>query len=178
MSNPMGSLADTLRGHADRRPDAIVVESDGNAVTYRQMDERSNRVANALRNAGVAGGDRIAFLDRNGPAYFEVLFAASKVNAVMVGVNFRLAPAEVAKVLNDSEARVRSSGWSSPPSSKRSRPRSRPPRRLSCWGSMRVGRPTRRGATLITMSTPECRVVPRTSCSSSTPPAPLDARRG
>ena len=65
-------------------------------ISYAEMDERSSRVARALAAEGVAAQDRVAFLDKNGPEYFEVLFGGGKINAVNVAVNWRLAPAEMA----------------------------------------------------------------------------------
>ena len=51
-------------------------------------------------------GDRVAFLDKNGPAFFEVQLGAAKLGAVMVAVNWRLAPPEIAFTLNDARAPV------------------------------------------------------------------------
>ena len=54
----------------------------------------------------VAAQDRVAFLDKNSPEFFEVLFGAAKLNAVTVAVNWRLAPREAAYIVNDAEATV------------------------------------------------------------------------
>jgi len=54
----------------------------------------------------VRAGDRVAFLDKNGPAFFEVQLGAAKLGAVMVAVNWRLAPPEIAFTLNDARAPV------------------------------------------------------------------------
>jgi long-chain acyl-CoA synthetase len=59
-----------------------------------------------LLAAGLAPQSRVAFLDKNGPEYFEVLFGGGKANVVDVAVNWRLAPAEMAYVVNDAEARL------------------------------------------------------------------------
>ena len=53
-----------------------------------------------------APGDRIAFLDRNGMAYFDFLFGGALIGAVNVAVNWRLAPAEMAAIIDDSGATV------------------------------------------------------------------------
>ena len=60
----------------------------------------------ALLAAGVRPQDHVAFIDMNGPEYFEVLFGCAKVNAVNVAVNWRLAPGEMASTINDAEARA------------------------------------------------------------------------
>src|SRR5438445_542407 len=55
---------------------------------------------------GVGPQDRIAILDKNGTAFFDAIFGAAKINAVLVAINWRLAPQEMAYVINDAEARV------------------------------------------------------------------------
>src|SRR5712692_8813286 len=70
------------------------------------MDEASSQVAQGLLGEGIGPGDRVAFLDRNGPEYFEVLFGGGKINAVNVAVNWRLAPPEIEYTINDSDAKV------------------------------------------------------------------------
>jgi long-chain acyl-CoA synthetase len=68
--------------------------------------QRACRVAQACVRDGIAAGDRLAFLDRNGLAYFDVLFGGALVGAVNVAVNWRLAPAEMAAIIDDSAARI------------------------------------------------------------------------
>jgi long-chain acyl-CoA synthetase len=75
-------------------------------MSYKQLDDRSNRVAQALRAAGVGAGDRVAYLDKNSPEQVEMFFGAAKLNAVPCPVNFRLAPTEVAYIVANTEARV------------------------------------------------------------------------
>jgi long-chain acyl-CoA synthetase len=100
------TLADVVRVHAARRPDAPALEIAGRTVTFGELDERSSRVAQALRAAGVGPGDRVAFIDKNGLEYFDVTFALAKLNAVNVAVNWRLAPPEMAQIIADAEAAV------------------------------------------------------------------------
>ena len=59
-----------------------------------------------LLSDGIGKGDRVAFLDKNVPEFFELLLGAAKIGAVMVAVNWRLAPAEVAHIVNDAQARL------------------------------------------------------------------------
>jgi long-chain acyl-CoA synthetase len=103
---PINSIAGIIRTHARERPDAPAIHFEGTDLTFRYLDERSSRLANALAAAGIAEGDRVAFLDKNGPEYFETTFALSKLNAVNVAVNWRLAPTEIAQVINDSTAKL------------------------------------------------------------------------
>ena len=68
--------------------------------------ELACRVAHAALREGIDVGDRIAFLDRNGMAYFDFLFGGSLIGAVNVAVNWRLAPTEMAAIIDDSQAPV------------------------------------------------------------------------
>jgi long-chain acyl-CoA synthetase len=74
--------------------------------TWAEQHRRSNQVAQGLLAEGVAAGDRVAFLDKNSVAFFEVAFGSAKINAVPVPVNWRLAPAEMAQIINDAEAPI------------------------------------------------------------------------
>jgi len=78
----------------------------GTTVTWAQHHDRACRVAQALRAEGVGVDDRVAFLDRNGLEYFEVLFGGAMSGAVNVAVNWRLAPTEMGAVIDDARAKV------------------------------------------------------------------------
>ena len=95
-----------MRGWARSTPDGPALTQDGASHTWSQLYERSQQAAGALAADGVGAGDRVAFLDKNGFAYFELLFGGSLLHAVNVAVNWRLAPAEMAFVINDAEAKV------------------------------------------------------------------------
>lgn len=100
------TLADIARTHARERAHKTAFIYGDRRISFGDLNERSNRVANGLRAAGVGARDRVAFLDKNSPEFFEILFGASKLNAVTVPVNWRLAPDEAAYIVNDSEAKV------------------------------------------------------------------------
>jgi long-chain acyl-CoA synthetase len=78
----------------------------GTTRTWAEHHRRSSQVAHALLSDGVSPQDRVAFLDRNSVAYFEVLFGAAQINAVPVPVNWRLSPGEMADIINDAEPGV------------------------------------------------------------------------
>jgi acyl-CoA synthetase (AMP-forming)/AMP-acid ligase II len=97
-------LADLLRDHARERPDATALIYGDSRLTFAQLNERANRVAQGLRDAGVKEGSRVAHLDQNAPECVELLFAAAKVGAVLVPLNWRLAKPELEKILADAGA--------------------------------------------------------------------------
>jgi long-chain acyl-CoA synthetase len=60
-------VADIVRVHAKERADVDAVVTGEHHLTFGELDKRTNRVANAMRAAGVGFGDRVAFIDKNGP---------------------------------------------------------------------------------------------------------------
>ncbi|NDL55574.1 long-chain-fatty-acid--CoA ligase [Phytoactinopolyspora sp. XMNu-373] len=83
---------------------AIVYE--GQTWTYGQLDERVNRLANALIGLGVGARDRVGFLGPNHPAFVETMFATCAAGGVFVPLNVRLAAAELAEVVGEAEVAV------------------------------------------------------------------------
>ncbi len=80
---------------------------DGDSVfTFAQMDQRVNRLANALLGLGLLPGDKLAVLQENHFRYIELYFAAAKAGLPLVPLNYRLKLQELAYVVRDSEARV------------------------------------------------------------------------
>ncbi|MGH2651143.1 MAG: AMP-binding protein, partial [Actinomycetota bacterium] len=75
---------------------------DGREIRYRELDARSNRAAAVLSGLGVGKGDRVAVLARNSPEYAEVFIACAKLGAIVVPLNWRLAPPELEFQVGDS----------------------------------------------------------------------------
>ena len=100
------SLSNTLRRYIGERGDSTMMVYEDRDISWKQMHTRAAQVAQALLAEGVTANDRVAFLEKNGLEFFEVLFGASMINAVTVAVNWRLAPPEVEYTVNDAEARV------------------------------------------------------------------------
>jgi len=74
------------------------------AVTYAEFHERVMRLASRLRAAGVAPGDRVAYLGKNHVAFAESMFATHALGAIFVPLNFRLAAPEIDYMLENSGA--------------------------------------------------------------------------
>ena len=84
----------------------MALELDGRSITFGELDARSSQAAQALRAAGVGPDDRVAFIDKNSAEWFEVSFGLAKLGAVNVSVNWRLAPPEMAQIIDDAQAQV------------------------------------------------------------------------
>jgi len=74
--------------------------------SFRELNERANRFANAMMRLGVRCGDRVALLALNEPEYYDMLFGLGKIAAILVPVSYRLAGPEIEYILTDSGARV------------------------------------------------------------------------
>ncbi len=87
-------------------PNIIALIQDGEELTYRQLEQRSNQVANGLLLMGVKHGDRIALIAENSIDQVLVYIAASKLGAVTVPLNYRLSPSELGYIIQDALAKV------------------------------------------------------------------------
>jgi fatty-acyl-CoA synthase len=87
-------------------PDRVAVVHGDDKLTYRQLHERATRMAHVLAGLGVTGGDRVAYLGPNEPAFLETLFGTGLVGGIFVPLNTRLAAPELAYILADSGASV------------------------------------------------------------------------
>ena len=103
---PIDTIAGLARVHGRERPDRPAITYGDRTWTFGELDARSSQVAQALASEGVGPEDRVAFLDKNSIEYFELLLGGGKLNAVNVAVNWRLAPLEVAQIVQDAQARV------------------------------------------------------------------------
>lgn len=99
------TLGDIARYHAKQRPDAIAFSFEGRDTSFAQFDRHSGQVACRLIAAGIAPGDRIAYVGKNSDYFFEILFGAAKCGAVLTSIGWRLSPVEIANMLDDSKAR-------------------------------------------------------------------------
>src|SRR6266852_4059168 len=96
---------DFLHRAAYMYPGKIAVVQGQRRYSYRELAERSWRLANALRSAGLAKGDRVATLLFNSSAMLEAHFGVPAAGGILVAVNHRLASAEIRYILQHSGAR-------------------------------------------------------------------------
>ena len=95
-----------LRYAVQQYPQKTAIVCGENRFTYTQFGGRVARLAGALRKLGVRPGDRVAFLSLNCHRLLEAYYAVPEIGAVLLPLNVRLAPQELAYVLNDAGARV------------------------------------------------------------------------
>ena len=92
------------RAHMNPNLEAVVDPATSRRFTYREVDQRANKVANAMRDLGIKKGDRVALLLMNGVEYYESFMGLAKIGAVSVPLNWRLVADELSYILKDSGA--------------------------------------------------------------------------
>jgi len=92
---------------------AAVVFAERTAVVYgekrytwREFFQRTNRLSSALKDAGIKEGDKVAFLCRNLPPLLEAHYGVPQAGAVLVALNTRFSPRELAYIVNHSESQA------------------------------------------------------------------------
>jgi acyl-CoA synthetase (AMP-forming)/AMP-acid ligase II len=99
-------IGDLTRLNAVRYPNKTALIMGERSLTYAELEARANRLAHGLLSLGVQAGDRVALLAYNRLDYSVVVQAVAKCGAILVPMNFRLAPPEMAHVLADAEPRL------------------------------------------------------------------------
>src|SRR5689334_15330935 len=95
--SPLQKVRQLARSDAQRV--ALVFEPE--QLTYEQLQQNSNAVAHGVQREGVAIQTRIALLDLNHPAFLEIFLGCLKARCTLTPLNARLAPPEIAWVLQD-----------------------------------------------------------------------------
>ncbi|GGC05327.1 putative acyl-CoA ligase [Novosphingobium endophyticum] len=94
--------------HARTTPDALamIVADTGETLSYRELDEGSNRVAQLLRSLGLRPGDRIAVMLRNSPEFSKVYWGATRCGCFVTLLSTHLRPSEASYIVGDAGAKV------------------------------------------------------------------------
>lgn len=95
-----------VRRHAIRHPERVALVDGPRTRTWAELDERTNRLANALRARGLSTGDRVALITGNRLECVEVMLGAARAGLVFVPLDFRLDDDAAAHVLRHSGSRV------------------------------------------------------------------------
>jgi fatty-acyl-CoA synthase len=101
----VGNIIVTAAARAPNKV-AFYCAGTGRRFTFRQVNERCNRLANMLARLGLAKGDVVAFLCSNRAEMPEIYFALAKCGIVGIPLNYRLAPTEMAELMRAMGARV------------------------------------------------------------------------
>ena len=100
-------LSDLIARNAAFAPSKPAIRFGGATLSYAAFSTRIGQAARALKSQlGVARGDRVALLATNHPDYAVLLYACARLGAILVPLNWRLAPAEHVFILRDAGAKA------------------------------------------------------------------------
>jgi acyl-CoA synthetase (AMP-forming)/AMP-acid ligase II len=85
---------------------AVIMAGSGKVITFRELDEESNRLARLLRAEGLRSGDHVAFMLENHPSFLAIAWAAQRSGLYYTAISSRLRPDELAYIIDNCGARV------------------------------------------------------------------------
>ena len=94
--------------HARTQPDKVVylMAQSGKTLSYRELDEASNRGAQLLRSLGLKAGDHMALLCENSLRFFDICWAAQRSGIYYTAISTYLVADEIAYIVGDCGAKV------------------------------------------------------------------------
>ncbi|BBW99280.1 acyl-CoA synthetase [Mycolicibacterium moriokaense] len=97
-----------IREHAEATPDkpAVIIHPAGTVVTFKELEERANRLAHHFRHAGLVEGDTVAILMENNEHLHAAMWGARRCGLYYTVVSTHLTPAEVAYIIDNSGAKA------------------------------------------------------------------------
>ncbi|MFX0093569.1 MAG: class I adenylate-forming enzyme family protein [Candidatus Hodarchaeota archaeon] len=99
-------MGEILRVNALKYPNKLALKDARRSLTFKEYDERTNKLANGLLQKGLKKGDKVAILSNNSVEFMEVYAAAAKAGIIVVPLNFRLTPDELIYIVLNSEAKM------------------------------------------------------------------------
>src|SRR5258708_5459976 len=94
--------------HAQKSPDkpAYIMAGSGETVTYRRLDQQSNRIAQLFRALGLGAGDHVAIFMENNARFFEFCWGAQRSGLIYTAISSRLTAAQVDYIVTDCGAKL------------------------------------------------------------------------
>ncbi len=103
VTSGISGIPDLVRIWAGNTPDKAALIATDRVVTYAQLGDRSNCIANTLAAAGVQPGSHVGYLGKNSAEFFEIWIGVNKAGCAFTPLNWRCAPAELTEVVNDAK---------------------------------------------------------------------------
>jgi acyl-CoA synthetase (AMP-forming)/AMP-acid ligase II len=100
------NLADLFEAAVDAFPEREYLVAEGERRTYAQMEERANRLAHHLVDAGVRPGDHVGIYGYNSVQWVETLWAVFKIRAVWININYRYVEDELAYLFDNADLKA------------------------------------------------------------------------
>lgn len=100
------TLAETISNRAEKRPEQTAIIFNNEKITFRQLNGRIDSLATAFLKMGIGTKDRIAVILPTRPEFLYVWYAAAKIGAAVVGLNFRYREEEIVYMVNNAKPSV------------------------------------------------------------------------
>lgn len=100
------SIVEGLKKSVAQTPEKLASICGSTRLTFREVNQRVNRLSSGLARLGVGPRDRVAILALNCHQFYEFYYAVPQAGAVVVPINFRLPPHEVKYIIDHSASRV------------------------------------------------------------------------
>lgn len=91
---------------SELHPDKPAIVYEEQRITYRDLHRRADRTSCWFQSLGIEKGDRVAVMLANGPEFIEIYLACSRLGAIFIPVNFRLAGPELEYTLKNARPRL------------------------------------------------------------------------
>ncbi|MBN3788516.1 long-chain-fatty-acid--CoA ligase [Burkholderia sp. Ac-20353] len=99
-------VADYPLHGARKFPNRPAIIGDNDTVTYAELERKSETFVDFLHERQIAPGSRIAYLGKNSELFFPVFFGCLRSGVILVPINWRCAPGEIAFILRDSGSQL------------------------------------------------------------------------
>ena len=100
------SVVKGLKQSLERYPDKLAAICGNARLTFRELDDRVNRLSSALAGLGLTRNDRISILSYNCHRFLELYYGVAQLGAVVVPINFRLQAPEIKYIVNHSGSKA------------------------------------------------------------------------
>lgn len=99
------NLGEIINVNANKYPKKLALKDARRQLTFEELNERTNKLANGILKNGIKKGDKIAILSNNSIEFMEIYVAAAKGGFIIVPLNFRLHPDDISFIINNSDAK-------------------------------------------------------------------------
>ncbi len=99
------NIGEIINVNATKYPNKLALKDKRRQLTFKELNERTNKLANGILKKGIKKGDKVAILSNNSIEFMEIYAAAAKGGFIIVPLNFRLHPDEISFIINNSDAK-------------------------------------------------------------------------
>lgn len=99
------NIGEIVNVNANKYPNKLALKDAKRQLTFKELNERSNKLANGILKSGIKKGDKLAILSNNCIEFMEIYVAAAKGGFIIVPLNFRLHPDDISFIINNSDAK-------------------------------------------------------------------------